>query len=408
MRRVRSLLGGERGQGLILAALAMLVILGFAAIVLDVGLAYVERRQLQNATDAAALAAAQDLLKEESEATAIATAVDYMERHGFSEPDAGIEVNIPPLNGSHAGESGYVEVAASSEAPMVFLGLFRDDPYTVQARAVAEGRAAGDGDPDSPPPPVPIPANPNCGSPTVDGRVMADEGYNKLADLVGGTNDYGDVFYACDDTYLFFAMRLNGPSTGGAVANENVYGPESKKAKPGYHQTYQTGWEKKHNFKSLKGSDRARFQIACDGVVRHDFIQDYLRKKGNDWFSDADGDGEVLVAGPAESASSLEWNLEHPEETHWGDDPGEVPLVESPPFDPLYPTYDAEYDGWVWEMIYEFKVPKAAYDGCSGPVYFGLHNFAGQSGPLEGIHSSPAKVDEGKYLVLQRVLRLVE
>ena len=46
----------ERGQGLILAALGMAVLLGFTAMAVDVGLFLHDRRSLQNAADAASLA----------------------------------------------------------------------------------------------------------------------------------------------------------------------------------------------------------------------------------------------------------------------------------------------------------------------------------------------------------------
>jgi Flp pilus assembly protein TadG len=48
----------ERGAVIIMVALLMVVFLGMAALVVDVGAAYVERRQLQNGADAGALAVA--------------------------------------------------------------------------------------------------------------------------------------------------------------------------------------------------------------------------------------------------------------------------------------------------------------------------------------------------------------
>ena len=512
--RVRS----EGGQALILFVFGLVVLLGFAAMSIDVGLAYVERRNLQNAVDAAALAGAQDLVNGESKATATATAVDYLHRHGFSAPDDTIEINIPPTSGQYAAKSGYIEVVASSGAPPVFLLLFLDEPYSLSAHAVALGEPAtessGDGD-GEPPPPANVPPSIACGGPTVDGRVTVGDGYTKIGELSAGGIDHGDVFVTCDANFYYFAMRLNGPDTGGAVANENVYAGDGKdkdnECKPGsvkikddtvkkltgpivsvgadsftvdvsgdiwtvavddstvieldkqpatigdlapgqeadvkgtllgtnhalaskveaadsgcggdeggggllsptYHADYDTGWVEspkgKHTFNDLLGSDRARFQIACDGVARHDFIQDYLIETGNHWTSNASGNGKAIVAAPADSASSLEWNLEHPNETGWGDDPGEDPLVQSPPFNPSYPTYDAEYDGWIWEMIYEFKVPKGPYSTCEGPILFGLHEFSGSAGQLEGIHSSPPKTEDSAFLLIQDgALKLVE
>lgn len=399
----------ESGQTLIMFTLALIVLLGFVALTLDVGLAILERRSLQNAVDAAALAAAHDLANGKSDEAATAVALDYMSRNGF--PDtAEIEVNIPPLSGTFAGQSGYVEVAGHSKAPTALLNLFLDDPLDVSARAVAVGTHETDGqgdtgDPGSLPPAVSLPPV-TCGTAQVDGRVTNDESYVKIGDLLGGSADYGEVFYTCDSSYLYFGLRLNAVGPQGGVANENVYGEAD------YILGYNTGWTKAHALKQLVGSDRARFQVACDGVVGHDFIQDYIYqdKSSGDWVSGPAGDGTVLFNGPTASASSLEWNLEHPQETGWGDDPGEDMLLTSPPFIGTYGTWAPEYDGWVWEMLYEFKVPASAYAGCS-TVQFGLHNFSGQAGQLEGIHSSPAKVSDGITLLIDtetKNLKLVE
>ncbi|MBI2912687.1 MAG: hypothetical protein HYY03_02065 [Chloroflexi bacterium] len=418
----------------ILFVLALAVLLGFVALVIDVGLAFQERRSLQNAVDAAALAAAQDLSNGEPKAAAIGTALEFMNRNGYTDTES-TEVNIPPLAGPYASQSGYVEVSSMIKAPMAFLGLFLDEPYAVTARAVALGlpgsqtddgeevscdfikdkkkkKECEKGEGSGLPPAVTVPSVP-CGSPTVDGRVTTSDGYTKIGDLKAGSTDYGDVFFACDGTYLFFAMRLNALDPTGGVSNENVYGGGGGGKKGGssdYHSLYQTGWSD-HTFNALKGSDRARFQVTCDGTAVHDFVQDYLRPGSQgDWVSDAlSGDGSVLVKGPAESASSLEWNLEHPQESGWGDNPGEDPLTQSPPFSPKYPTCDPQYSGWVWEIIYEFKVPASDYASCTGPIQFGLTDFAGSNGPVQGIHSSPAKVKDAATLFIEAaVLELVE
>jgi Flp pilus assembly protein TadG len=70
MRRAR----GERGQIVAVVVLALVCLLGIAAFAIDVGYAYYAKRQLQSATDAAALAGAQDL---PTAATAITTATSY-------------------------------------------------------------------------------------------------------------------------------------------------------------------------------------------------------------------------------------------------------------------------------------------------------------------------------------------
>ncbi|WP_427172035.1 pilus assembly protein TadG-related protein [Arthrobacter sp. 92] len=54
---------GERGAVVVVVALLMLVLLGFGAIAVDVGMLYAERTQLRNGADAAALAVAQKCAK---------------------------------------------------------------------------------------------------------------------------------------------------------------------------------------------------------------------------------------------------------------------------------------------------------------------------------------------------------
>jgi Flp pilus assembly protein TadG len=65
---------GERGQILAVVALALVALLGVCAFSIDVGFAYYAKRQLQSATDAAALAGAQDL---PNAVTAVTTATNY-------------------------------------------------------------------------------------------------------------------------------------------------------------------------------------------------------------------------------------------------------------------------------------------------------------------------------------------
>src|SRR5579862_558771 len=51
----------EEGQVIVIMVLFLVVLCGFAGLTIDIGRIYVAQRQLQEAVDAAALAAAQDL-----------------------------------------------------------------------------------------------------------------------------------------------------------------------------------------------------------------------------------------------------------------------------------------------------------------------------------------------------------
>lgn len=58
MKKFRKLFENEDGQALIMVSLLMVVILGFAALTIDIGVAYTSKSKLQSAADAAALAGA--------------------------------------------------------------------------------------------------------------------------------------------------------------------------------------------------------------------------------------------------------------------------------------------------------------------------------------------------------------
>jgi hypothetical protein len=68
-------------------ALMFFVLIGFLALAVDMGNAYVERRRMQNAADAAALAGAREMCLGQSEATVRAAAVNYLVRNGMTAAD---------------------------------------------------------------------------------------------------------------------------------------------------------------------------------------------------------------------------------------------------------------------------------------------------------------------------------
>ena len=80
----------ERGQVLIITAVGMVVLLGIAALVVDLGFSWMMRRQQQNAADPAAIAAARYLRDELGAATwdqgaAETDACFYAQHNGFFE-----------------------------------------------------------------------------------------------------------------------------------------------------------------------------------------------------------------------------------------------------------------------------------------------------------------------------------
>lgn len=103
----------EHGQVLVLFALGLVVLLGFAALAVDIGRFVAERRHVQNAADAGALAACQKLIDGATESAAA---------------EAGRDVALINLAGSPAGGSATI---AAVDAPRYEDGQPSDPPYLV-------------------------------------------------------------------------------------------------------------------------------------------------------------------------------------------------------------------------------------------------------------------------------------
>ena len=90
----KKLLTEERGSVAVLVALSMVVLLGISALVVDVGLAYVERVKLNNAVDAAALAGGLELVNNESDSQVKEEAVKYAALNDAVITQEDVDINI--------------------------------------------------------------------------------------------------------------------------------------------------------------------------------------------------------------------------------------------------------------------------------------------------------------------------
>jgi hypothetical protein len=127
----------ERGQVLVLFAGGLVALLLIAALAFDVGMMLVERRDEQNAADAAALAGARHVLTDEPAAEAAARQIAQM--NGYDDADANEVVNvyIPPLHGRYVGLPGFIEVQIESTRPSIFGGVVGRADWPIGAFAVA-------------------------------------------------------------------------------------------------------------------------------------------------------------------------------------------------------------------------------------------------------------------------------
>jgi len=119
---------------LVFVAIAMVTMMGFLALTIDVGSGGRNRRIAQTAADAGAIGGAAELYKKNFglvSGGALAEAV----RNGFDPSE--VTVNYPPASGPHAGNVAYVEVLIDRTIPSIFGSFFNVASMNIHARAVA-------------------------------------------------------------------------------------------------------------------------------------------------------------------------------------------------------------------------------------------------------------------------------
>jgi Flp pilus assembly protein TadG len=135
----------QSGQTLVMTACCMLVLLGFTALAVDVGILFRARRNMQIVADAAAVAGAMDYLYNGSVQSAYAAARAAATANGVTDGTGGAVVtpSMPPVDGPNAGIGSFVEVQVSAPNPTYFMRVFNIGSVTVGARAVAGTPSAG-------------------------------------------------------------------------------------------------------------------------------------------------------------------------------------------------------------------------------------------------------------------------
>jgi len=100
----------QPGQVLVLFAMSMVVIMAAAGLAFDIGRFYSEKRFLQNAADAGALAVANALIRGESNTVAEADGRDVLTRNLIGSPTGtpGVVATTPEYESGHMGEAEYL------------------------------------------------------------------------------------------------------------------------------------------------------------------------------------------------------------------------------------------------------------------------------------------------------------
>ena len=122
------------GAMLVFVAIAMVTMMGFLALTIDVGSGGRNRRIAQTAADAGAVGGAAEIKKKNwglISGAALAEAV----RNGFDASE--VTVNYPPATGPHAGDNAYVEVLIDRTIPSIFGSFFNVSSMNIHTRAVA-------------------------------------------------------------------------------------------------------------------------------------------------------------------------------------------------------------------------------------------------------------------------------
>jgi hypothetical protein len=147
----------RRGATLVYLVLCMTAVLGVAAVALDGGILLAERRHAQATADAAALAAADDLLNHAlsnsgvDSGTAVTSATTAATANGYTEANSTVTVRVYPnnyLGGTHAGTqvpAYYAEVTVTYNQARFFSSMWGSSSVPISARAVARGQWTASG-----------------------------------------------------------------------------------------------------------------------------------------------------------------------------------------------------------------------------------------------------------------------
>jgi Flp pilus assembly protein TadG len=143
---------GPSGQTFLLMTVALTLLVGIAALAIDVGNLWTTRRLMQSAADAGAVAGADEVAIASSSSNVTTAAKDAVSHSGFTDGSgraggAGtvtVAVHSPPTSGTYAGNANAVEVDVSQTQNTYFMNVlgWKTVPVSTTAVAVALGSNA--------------------------------------------------------------------------------------------------------------------------------------------------------------------------------------------------------------------------------------------------------------------------
>ncbi len=133
--RVMKFRSDENGQVLVLTAFCMLALLGFLALAVDVGMLYREKRIVQTAADAGALAAAAQIGTYPDGSTPAQTAAT---QNGLTLGSGAGEATVVAIVLPGTSTTGYIQVVVTEHTPTFFMSVQGSKYSTIDVSAAAE------------------------------------------------------------------------------------------------------------------------------------------------------------------------------------------------------------------------------------------------------------------------------
>lgn len=127
----------QRGQALIIIALALVGLAGMTGLVIDGGNVFLDRRNAQSAADSAALSAALTRVRGGQNLSAAALSSAAQNGYNNDGTTSTVEVHNPPISGPNAGNVEYVQVIIVSHVKTYFARVVGWSRLTNRVEAVA-------------------------------------------------------------------------------------------------------------------------------------------------------------------------------------------------------------------------------------------------------------------------------
>jgi Flp pilus assembly protein TadG len=127
----------ERGQALIVIALALVGIVAIVGLVVDGGRGFLDRRKAQNAADSAALASAYARIKRDQSMVAAARSAAAENGYNNDGVTNTVELYTPPRDGPHTNDVEYIQIIITSHVDTYFARVIGRHQITNTVEATA-------------------------------------------------------------------------------------------------------------------------------------------------------------------------------------------------------------------------------------------------------------------------------